>query len=192
MNPCLTMPGIFKETSAGFVIYSIGDEMLKRREIDCIGEITAELVHSFILPLRYLQAIEPEEEITIYINSQGGEVTAGLALYDVMQSLTCPIKTLCMGQVSSMGALLFISGNKRKMLKHSKIMIHDPLIGNVAGNVLTIERVADNIMKTRELTANIIAKHTGRTIEAILEKTAVDSYFDADEAIEFGLEDSII
>jgi len=186
------MPGIFKETSAGFVTYSIGDEMLKRREIDCVGEITAELVHSLILQLRYLQAIEPEEEITMYINSQGGEVIAGLALYDVMQALTCPIKTVCMGQASSMGALLFISGNKREMLKHSKVMIHDPLIGNVGGNALTIERVADNIMKTREITANIIAEHTGKTLKRILEITAVDSYFDADEAVEFGLADSII
>jgi len=114
MNPYLRMPNILKETSDGLARYSIQEEMLMRREIDCVGEITKEYVYLLILQLRYLQTVDAEKEITMYINSQGGEVTSGLALYDVMKAMKSPIKTVCIGQASSMGALLFVSGNKRE------------------------------------------------------------------------------
>lgn len=192
MSQIIPIPSIYKESSAGIFTREIIDEMYDDRKVYCFGDITNELVQSLILQLTYLEKKDKQKEITLYINSPGGLVNAGLALYDVIQAINCPIKTVCMGEASSMGALLFISGNTREILTHSKVMIHDPLIGNVGGNALTIEKVADNIMKVRELTASIIAKHTNKSIEEILEKTAQDSYFDAQEAIDFGLADKII
>lgn len=193
MDSYIMTPAIIKETSEGISRFHIQDEMFKRREIECVGEITQESVYSLILQLRYLQKEDPEKEITMYINSPGGEVTSGLALYDVMQAVKCPIRTVCVGIAASMGALLFISGKKRDMLPHARVMIHDPLLsGGISGSALKIDSLSRDLMKTRELTGKIIAKHTGKSLEEVFEKTATDSYFDAEEAVAFGLADSII
>lgn len=189
----MNRPMIIKETHNGISRYSIEDDMLTRREIECVGEINAESVNSMISQIRYLSSQDDEKEITIYINSPGGEVTSGLALYDVMKAVKCPIRTVCMGTAASMGAILFVSGDTRDMLTHAKIMIHDPLIsGGVGGSALHIQTISENLMKTREITAEILAEHTNKTLEEIYEKTAKDSYFYAEEAIEFGLADNII
>lgn len=193
MNIYQMMPEIIKETSTGYLKTSIADELFKKREIQCIGEITDELVYSLILQLRYLQADNPKEEIVIHINSPGGEVASGLALYDVMKAISCPVKTICEGTAASMAAILFLSGDKREMLSHAKLMIHDPLIhGSIGGNALQIERISRNLLKTREIIGTIIAEHTGRTLDEVYEKTAVDSYFDAEECIKWGLADGIV
>lgn len=186
-------PRIIKETSSGFIISDIQDELFKRREIDCVGSITPELVHSIILQLRYLQNEDAEKEITIYINSPGGEVSSGLALYDVMKGIKCPIRTVCVGSATSMAAILFLSGDKRDMLPNAEVMIHDPLIGNGAGgSALQLERLSKSLMKTRKIIAEIISVHTGKSIEEVYDKTAADSYFDAEESIEWGIADRII
>lgn len=193
MNIYQMMPVIIKETSTGYLKTSIADELFKKREIQCIGEITDELVYSLILQLRYLQADNPKEEIVIHINSPGGEVASGLALYDVMKAISCPVRTICEGTAASMAAILFLSGDKREMLPHAKVMIHDPMIhGNIGGNALQIERISKNLLKTREIIGAIIAEHTGKTLDEVYEKTAVDSYFDAEECIKWGLADGII
>lgn len=193
MNIYQMIPAIIKETSTGYLKTSIADELFKKREIQCIGEITDELVYSLILQLRYLQADNPKEEIVIHINSPGGEVASGLALYDVMKAISCPVKTICEGTAASMAAILFLSGDKREMLSHAKVMIHDPLIhGNIGGNALQIERISRNLLKTREIIGTIIAEHTGKTLDEVYEKTAADSYFDAEECIKWGLADGIV
>lgn len=193
MNIYQMMPVIIKETSTGYLKTSIADELFKKREIQCIGEITDELVYSLILQLRYLQADNPKEEIVIHINSPGGEVASGLALYDVMKAISCPVRTVCEGTAASMAAILFLSGNKREMLPHAKVMIHDPLIhGKIGGNALQIERISKDLLKTREIIGTIIAEHTGKTLDEVYEKTAVDSYFDAEECIKWGLADGIV
>lgn len=193
METFITTPRIIKETKTGISVVEIPDEMLQRREIECVGEINAESVYSLILQLRYLQHQDPEKEITMYINSPGGEVSSGLALYDVMKAIKCPIRTVCVGMAASMGALLFISGNRRDMLEHARVMIHDPRVfSGIGGDALHIQSVSNDIMKTREITAKIIAEHTGKTLEEVYKKTATDSYFYAEEAIEFGLADNII
>lgn len=193
MSNHLAVPGIIYETSTGYVRKTILEEMFQNREIECAGSITDELVNSLILQLRYLQRESPEKEITMYINSPGGEVSSGLALYDVMQAVSCPIRTVCVGIAASMGAVLFLAGNKRDMLPHAKVMIHDPLIGNqVSGNALAIDRISRNLMKTRETIAGIIAAHTGKSLDEVYEKTAADSYFNAKESIEWGLAHKII
>lgn len=195
MNRNLTyrIPAIWKETSAGMVRYGIADEMLMHREIDCVGEITEDMVNAVILQLRYLQREAPEESVTMYINSPGGEVSAGLALYDVMQAVSCPVRTVCLGIAASMGALLFLSGDTREILPHARVMIHDPaLSAGAGGTALQLESISRDLMKVRKITGSIIAKHTGKDIDEIFARTAADTYFDADEAVAFGMADRVI
>lgn len=188
-------PCIIRENSSGFLRLSLQDEMLGHREIECVGEISQGLVHSLILQLRYLQRTNPDGEITMYVNSDGGLVSEGLALYDVMQSITAPVRTVCVGTAASMAALLFLSGTKgrREILPHSRIMIHDPLVsGGLSGSATAVNEKAKQLMGTREATAKIIAKHTGHAIEEVYEKTATDSWFDAESAIRWGMADRVI
>ena len=187
------IPNIIRETSEGLNQIPIQDILFQRREVECIGEITEDSVAALIIQLRYLHREAPEQEITMYINSPGGEVSSGLALYDVMKAIQCPIRTVCVGTAASMAAILFLSGDKRDMLAHSKVMIHDPLIpGGIGGSALKVDAVARNLMKTRQTIANIISRHTGKSLEDVLAKTASDSYFDAEQAVEWGLADRII
>lgn len=186
-------PRIIHETSSGLYFSTIQDEMLKQREVECTGEINSGSVYALCRQLRYLQREDPQRGITMYINSPGGEISSGLALYDVMQGLSCPIRTVCMGTAASMGALLFAAGKQRDILPHGRIMIHDPLItGGVGGNALQVQEICRNLLKVREETCGILARHTGKTLEEIYEKTSRDSWFNAEEAIRFGLADSII
>lgn len=192
MNPNNNTPYIIKETSNGLFVCQIQDDMLQRREIECVGEINADSVNAIIRQIRYLAAQDPEAEITIYINSPGGEVASGLALYDVMKAVPCPIRTVCVGTAASMGAVLFASGDRREMLPHAQVMIHDPLIQSTGGSALTLKSTSDSLMEIRESTAKILAEQTGKTLEEIFEKTKQDTWFHAQEAVDFGLADSII
>ncbi len=183
---------IIKESSRGYDLIPIQDDMLAHREVELVGDVDADSVNILIRELRYLQRQDPEGEITLYINSPGGGVDSGLALYDVMQAISCPIRTVCVGLAASMAALLFISGNRRDMLPHSRLMIHDPLIPQTGGSALRLKAVSDDLMETRQITARVIAEHSGRSLEEVLEKTATDSFFRAEEAVAFGLADCII
>ena len=183
---------IIKESSRGYDLIPIRDEMLANREVELVGDVDADSVNALIRELCYLQRQDPEGEITLYINSPGGSVDSGLALYDVMQAVSCPIRTVCVGLAASMAALLFISGDCRDMLPHSRLMIHDPLIPQTGGSALRLKAVSDDLMETRQITARVIAEHSGRSLEEILEKTATDSFFRAEEAVAFGLADNII
>ena len=186
-------PRIYHETSSGFYPSRIQDEMFRHRELECVGEITRESVYALCRQLRHLQGEDPGKEITLYINSPGGEISSGLALYDVMQGLSCPVRTVCMGTAASMGALLFAAGKRRDILPHGRVMIHDPLISSkVGGNALQIQEVSKSLLKIREETCGILARHTGKTLEEIYEKTAKDTWFNAEEAIRFGLADNVI
>lgn len=185
------IPDIIQETSQGTARIPIQDALFQSREIFCVGEITKENAISLIMQLRYLQTTA-STEITMYIDSPGGEVSSGLALYDVMQGITCPVRTVCLGCAYSMAALLLASGNRRDMLPHSRVMIHDPLItGGVGGSALHLDSIAQDLMRARETIAQILVKHTGRCLEEIYEKTRTDTYFDAEEAVAWGLADRI-
>lgn len=192
MYPNVNTPYIIKETSSGLFVCQIQDDMLQRREIECVGEINADSVNAIIRQIRYLAGQDPEAEITVYINSPGGEVASGLALYDVMKAVKCPIRTVCVGTAASMGAILFASGDRRDMLPHAKVMIHDPLIFSTGGSALKLKSTCDSLMETRESLANILAQQTGKTLEEIFEKTAEDTWFTAPEAVSFGLADRVI
>ena len=186
-------PSVLRESSAGFFACAIEDIMLSDREIHCVGPIDAELANSMCLQLLHLQKEDPDGQITIYFNSPGGEVASGLAIYDVMQAVTCPIRTVCLGNAASAAALLFISGDEREMLPHARVMIHDPLIpGGVGGSALQIRTISENLLRTREITAEIIADHTCKPLEEIYEATSKDSWFEAPEAVAYGLADRVI
>lgn len=185
-------PLILKETSAGYFQFNILDDMLQHREVECVGEVNAELVYSLCRQLRYLERQDPNGEITMLINSPGGSVVDGLALYDVMQGISCPVRTVCLGQTASMGAVLFAAGDRRDILVNSRVMIHDPLIPSTGGSALQLQETAHQLMETRALMTRILARHTGKTPAAIQKKTARDSWFTADEAVAFGLADQVI
>ena len=120
-------------------------------------------------------------------------MTSGLALYDVMQVISAPIRTVCVGMAASMASILFSAGNKREILPHAAVMIHDPLIsGGVGGSALRVQSISNDLMRTRTLIAEILAKNTGHTVEEIYEKTANDTYFYGEDAVEYGLADSVI
>lgn len=187
-----TMPAVLRETSEGLSRCGIPDIMLQRREVECVGDIDREAVYCLALQLRYLAAEDNSSEIAMYINSPGGSVSDGLALYDVMRALPCPVRTVCLGTAASMAALLFAAGARRDILPHARVMIHDPLTPGVSGSALKLDAVARDIMRTRETMARILSEHTGRTLEEVYAKTATDSFFSAEEAVAWGLADNII
>lgn len=193
MNPYLTTPHIIRETAEGTTYCPIQDELFSvHRSVEVVGEITRESVYSLILQLRYLCHADPEKEVIMYINSPGGSVCDGLALYDVMAAVSCPVRTVCVGMAASMGALLFAAGDMREMLPHAEVMIHDPLVTGMSGSALAVEESCRRLMGIRQITAEILSRHTGHTVEEIYEKTRQDSYFNATEAVEWGLADRII
>ena len=186
------IPNIIQETSQGLSCIPLQDALFQKREIYCVGEITREQVYSLVMQLRWLQHDSPDAEITMYIDSPGGEVGSGLALYDTMQAIQCPIRTVC-ANAASMAAILFSAGSQRDILPHARVMIHDPLIpGGVGGSALQLDSIAQDLMRTRAITAEILAHHTGHTIAEVYAKTATDTYFDATGAVAWGLADRIV
>ena len=186
-------PQIMQETALGLERFDIRDEMLAFRELELCGPVDAESVADIIRGMRHLQKLDPAKPVTLFINSPGGEVQSGLALYDVMSAISCPVRTVCLGLAASMAALLFIAGDTRDMLPHSRVMIHDPLIGGgVGGSALSVKARADDLMRIRDITAQVIADHTGMTLERVFELTARDTYFEAEEAVAAHLADNVI
>ena len=192
-NTVIRTPNILKESRSGIASYPIADDMMRDRKITLLGRVDDESVNSLITQLLYLEKDAPGEEITLYINSGGGEVGNGLALYDVMQHISSPVRTVCVGMAASMAAVLFAAGDRREIFTHSKVMIHDPSISGLEHtNALELQAFSQNLLETRKSLAEILAKHTGQSVESILEKTRTDCFFDAKSAVEFGLADSII
>lgn len=185
-------PAIIKETSEGLTRYSINDAMFQRREIQCVGSVDTDMANSLIAQIRYLAAEAPNEEITTYINSPGGSVPDGMALLDVMAAVPCPIRTVCVGTAASMASLLFAVGDTREVLEHSRLMIHDPLVQNLAGSALEIEKASKNLLKSRETICEIYAKVSGKTLEEIYSMTCEDTWIDAQAALDMGFADRII
>lgn len=186
-------PQIIRETAEGPYRLDMRDEMLSHRELELTTPVDAESCATIIRGLLYLQRCDADAPVTLYINSPGGEVQSGLALYDVMQAVSCPVRTVCLGMAASMAALLFIAGDERQMLPHSRVMIHDPLIGGgVGGSALSVKARADDLMRIRDITAEVIARHSGMSLERVFELTAQDTYFEASEAVEAGLADAVV
>lgn len=186
-------PMIVRETSSGYFRYSIAEDMLAKREIECVGEITPDSAYALARQLRWLEREDGSAEITMLISSPGGDVQSGLALYDVMKSLSCPVRTVCLGTAASMAAILFAAGSRREILPHARVMIHDPLIsGGTGGSALQMQAVSDRLLKSRKELCTILAECTGKSLQQIYRKTCKDTYFDAKSAVAFGLADCII
>ena len=187
------VPYVVEQTNRGERSYDIFSRLLNDRIIvlsDEVNDATASIV---VAQLLYLEGQDPEKDISLYINSPGGSVTSGMAIYDTMQYIKCDVSTICMGMAASMGAFLLSSGakGKRYALPNSEIMIHQPL-GGARGQATEIKIVADHILKTRERLNRILSQNTGRPIEEIARDTERDNYLTAQEAMEYGLVDKVI
>ena len=187
------IPAIIRETSEGTARIPIADMMFQRREVWLTGEITSEVADAVISQILHLDAEDPDAEITMYIDSPGGSVTAGLSIYDVMQAVSADIHTVCVGTAASMAAVLFAAGDRREILRHGEVMIHDPLVsGGISGSALTVQDKSNRLMAKRKVLSGILAEHTGKSVKQIYKVTAKDTYFGAEEAVAFGLADSIV
>ena len=191
-----TIPYVIEQTSRGERSYDIFSRLLSDRII-FLGEEVSDTSSSLIIAkLLFLEAQDPDKDIQLYINSPGGSISAGLAIYDTMKYIKCDVSTICMGLAASFGAFLLAGGakGKRFALPNAEIMIHQPAIhGNgVQGQATDIKIVSDHIQKSKERLNRILAENTGKTIEQILADTERDNYMSAVEALEYGLIDSII
>ena len=190
------MARIIKESARGYDEIPIEDEFLKKREIFLSSDVDESSCNEIIKELIYLDREDSSSEITIYINSPGGIVQDGLAVYDTIMLLNSPVRTVCLGTCASMGAILFLAGDKREMMKHGKIMIHDPSFGgnhSIGGKKPhEIQIELDDLNRCRMSLAQIIADRTGKSLEDICKVTEKDAFFSAEEAVEFGLATGII
>ena len=187
------VPYVIEQTGHGERSYDIFSRLLNDRIIvlsDEVNDATASLV---VAQLLYLEGQDPEKDISLYINSPGGSVTAGLAIYDTMQYIKCDVSTICMGMAASMGAFLLSAGTKGKRyaLPNSDIMIHQPS-GGAQGQATEIEITAKHILKTKEKLNKILAENTGKPIEVIAADTDRDNFMSAEEALEYGLIDKVL
>ena len=187
------VPVVVEQTNRGERSYDIFSRLLNDRIIilsDEVNDATASLV---VAQLLYLEAQDPDKDINLYINSPGGSVSAGMAIYDTMNFVKCDVSTTCIGMAASMGAFLLSSGakGKRYALPNSEIMIHQPL-GGAQGQASDIKIHAEHILRTRENLNRILAKNTGRPLEEIERDTERDNFMRADEAAEYGLIDRVI
>jgi ATP-dependent Clp protease protease subunit len=194
------IPTVLERVSQGNLVgYDIFSRLLKDRIIfvgGYEGTVTTDSANLIIAQLLYLEADDPDKEINLYINSPGGMVTAGLAVYDTMQYIRCPITTICMGMAMSFGAVLLCAGSKGKRfaLPHSRIMIHQPLIsgGGISGQATEIEIEAKEIVDTKRRLNEIIAKHTGQTVEKVERDSERNFYLSAEQAKVYGIIDEVI
>lgn len=187
------VPIVVEQTNKGERSYDIYSRLLKDRILFLGGEVTDEEANLIIAQLLFLEADDPDKDIFLYINSPGGSVSAGLAIYDTIRYLKCEVVTICVGLAASMGAFLLASGaeGKRKALPNSEIMIHQPS-GGAYGQASDVKIHADHIIKTRRKLNEILAERTGRPLSVIEEATERDNFLSAEEALEFGLIDEIV
>lgn len=189
------MANILKETVRGTDCIRIEDDLLSKREIFLTEEVNAATSNELLKQLMYLEGQDTTQEITIYINSPGGEVISGLAVYDFISLMRSPVRTVCTGTAASMGAILFLAGKKREMLPHTRLMIHDPSFsgGSIGGKKShEIRHELEKLDEVRTALAEIIAEKTGKSIEEIYNVTSDDTFYSAKEAIEFGLATGIM
>ncbi|MGN0771152.1 MAG: ATP-dependent Clp endopeptidase proteolytic subunit ClpP [Christensenellales bacterium] len=188
----MLIPTVIDRTDKGERAYDIYSRLLEDRIIFISGEITDDTANSVVAQLIFLEAKDSDKDISIYINSPGGSVTAGLAIYDTMQYVKCDVSTICVGMAASMGAFLLSSGakGKRYALPNSEVMIHQPL-GGASGQASDIVITANHIQKTKEKLAAILAENCNQPFDKVMKDTDRDNYLSAQDALEYGLIDKI-
>ena len=187
------VPIVVEQTGRGERSYDIYSRLLKERIVFIGSEITDDLANLVVAQLLFLQSEDATKDVSVYINSPGGSVTAGLAIYDTMQFLKCGVVTYCVGQAASMGAVLLTAGSKgkRHALPGARIMIHQPW-GGAQGTASDIHIQAQEILRLREHLNGILAKHTGKPLKAIEKDTDRDCFMSAEEAVKYGLVDDVL
>lgn len=187
------IPMVVEQTGRGERAYDIFSRLLKDRIVMLGSQINDDVANLVIAQMLFLESEDPEKDIHLYINSPGGSVSAGLAIYDTMQYIRPPVSTLCLGQASSMGALLLLAGEKGKRfaLPYARIMIHQPL-GGAQGQATDIDIQAREILRAREQINNIIANHTGQSLKRIEKDTDRDFFMTSKQAVEYGIVDEVI
>ncbi|MDE5653976.1 MAG: ATP-dependent Clp endopeptidase proteolytic subunit ClpP [Clostridia bacterium] len=186
------VPNVIDRTENGERAYDIYSRLLEDRIVFITGEINDALANTVVAQLIYLEAKDSTKDISLYINSPGGSVTAGMAIYDTMNYIKCDVSTICIGMAASMGAFLLSSGakGKRFVLPNSEVMIHQPL-GGASGQATEIQIMANHIQKTKEKLTKILSKNSGQPFEKVLTDCERDNYMSAEEALEYGLVDKI-
>jgi len=187
------VPMVVEQTSRGERAYDIYSRLLKERVVFCVGPIDDYMANVIVAQLLFLESENPDKDINLYINSPGGVVTAGLAIYDTMQFVRCDVSTMCVGQAASAASLLLMAGakGKRYALPNSRVMIHQPS-GGAQGQATDIEIQAREILYLRNRLNNIYVKHTGQPIEQIERDMERDRFMSADEAVAYGLIDAVL
>ncbi len=187
------IPYVVEQTGKGERTYDIYSRLLLDRIVFISGEVNDDMANAVCAQLLFLQSQDAEKEISVYVNSPGGSVTAGLAIYDTMQFIKCPIATYCLGQAASMGAVLLTAGTKgrRFALPNARIMIHQPW-GGAEGKASDIEITAREILRLKEVLNSILSKHSGKSMEDVVRDTDRDHFMSSAEAKEWGLIDEIV
>ena len=193
MTKSYMVPYVVEQTGKGERTYDIYSRLLLDRIVFISGEVNDEMANAVCAQLLFLQSQDPKKEISVYVNSPGGSVTAGLAIYDTMQFVKCPVATYCIGQAASMGAVLLAAGapGKRHSLPNARIMIHQPW-GGAEGKASDIEITAREILRLKQILNEILAKHSGRAIEDVVKDTDRDHFMSAQEAKEWGIIDKVV
>jgi ATP-dependent Clp protease, protease subunit len=187
------VPMVVEQTARGERAYDIYSRLLKERVIFIVGPIDDYMANIVVAQMLFLESENPEKDVALYINSPGGVVTAGLAIYDTMQFIKPDVSTICVGQAASMGAVLLAGGNagKRFALPHARVMIHQPL-GGFQGQAADMEIHAKEMLETRDRLNKILAKHTGQSVDRIKQDTDRDRFMDWQEAQRYGLIDKVL
>jgi ATP-dependent Clp protease protease subunit len=187
------IPYVVEQTGKGERTYDIYSRLLLDRIVFISGEVNDEMANAVCAQLLFLQSQDPKKDINVYINSPGGSVTAGLAIYDTMQFVKCPVATYCIGQAASMGAVLLTAGakGKRHALPNARIMIHQPW-GGAEGKASDIEITAREILRLKDVLNGILAKHSGRKLADVVADTDRDHFMSAEEAVSWGLIDKVV
>ncbi len=187
------VPMVIEQTARGERSYDIYSRLLKERVIFLVGQVEDYMANLVVAQLLFLESENPDKDIHLYINSPGGSVTAGMAIYDTMQFIKSDVSTMCIGQAASMGSLLLTAGakGKRFCLPHSRVMIHQPL-GGFQGQASDIDIHAREILLIREKLNNILSHHTGQDVETIQKDTDRDNFLSAQDAVEYGLIDKVL
>ena len=187
------IPMVVEQTNRGERSYDIYSRLLKDRIIFLSDEVNDHTASLVVAQLLFLEAEDPDKDIMLYINSPGGSITAGMAIYDTMQYIKCDVSTICIGMAASMGAFLLAAGAKEKRfaLPHAEIMIHQPL-GGTRGQAEDIRIHAERILKMRDTINKILSERTGQSLEKISKDTDRDFFMEANEAVEYGLVDKVI
>jgi len=186
------VPMVVEQTNRGERSYDIYSRLLKDRVVFVVGPVEDHMANLVVAQLLFLESENPDKDINLYINSPGGSVSAGLAIYDTMQFIRCQVSTMCVGQAASMGAVLLAAGakGKRYCLPHSRVMIHQPL-GGFQGQASDIDIHAKEILKIRAQLNEVLAAHTGQSVDKISDDTERDNFMDPRQALDYGLIDQV-